>query len=138
MADSFVLSISNDLAELGRLNAAVRPFLEAKEVPPKAVFAVNLALEELVTNVIKYAYDDLLGHTIDVSVAVQSDCIVVQIEDDGRPFNPLEAPEPDLNRPVEEREVGGLGIHLVRDVAGPMCYERHGDRNRLEVRVPLG
>jgi len=137
MADTLELSISNDLPELARLAAAVGTFLEQRQVPPKAAYAVNLALEELVSNVIKYAHDDASGHAIDVAVAVESDGLVVRIEDDGRPFDPLEAPEPELDLPLEERKVGGLGIHLVRDLAGPIRYERRGNRNRLEVRISL-
>ena len=59
------------------------------------------------------------------------------VEDDGLPFNPLEAPEPDLDSPIETRQIGGLGIHLVRNVTDGLEYRRNEGRNRLVIRKQL-
>lgn len=68
------------------------------------------------SNVISYGYDDREEHKIIVCLLMQQGKLTVEVENDGRPFNPLDAPEPDIEKPLEERTLGGLGIHLVRNV----------------------
>src|SRR3954453_1156542 len=74
-------------------------------------YVASLSIEELVTNCIKYAYPDSEVHLIVVELQLLDTGVLLTITDDGRPFNPLEAPAPDLNLPIEERPLGGLGIH---------------------------
>jgi anti-sigma regulatory factor (Ser/Thr protein kinase) len=96
---------------------------------------VNLAVEEILTNIISYGYtDNREEHEIKVSVSVQPGEVRVDVEDDGQPFNPLEAPEPDTTKPLEERTAGGLGIHLVRQLMDDLDYKRQGDRNLLSIK----
>jgi hypothetical protein len=68
----------------------------------------------------------------------QGDMAMAEVEDDGRPFNPLEAPPPDLDRPIEERPVGGLGLHIVRTVMDTVAYRRQGSHNVLTVTKRVG
>lgn len=131
-------NISGDPAQLARLGQEVAGFLEEQAVPPRAAYAIQLVLEELITNIIDYAYDDAKTHEIGVRVALEAGHGVVEIEDDGRPFDPLGVPEADIRRPLEDRPIGGLGLHLVRQMVENMDYHRVGGKNRVEVRMPLG
>ena len=127
-------SLKNDLAELATLAAAIESFTAACQLPDEMTGALNLALEEVVTNVITYAYDDEGEHAIDVTMAYDGAAVTARIVDDGKPFDPLSMPEPDVTAPLEEREVGGLGIHLVRQVMTDTHYERQGPHNVLVLR----
>jgi len=128
------VSLKNDLAELQRLNDMVTEFSEQQGLPPELVYRVNLVLEEIVTNVISHAYDDNLEHQITVRLSWENPWIDLKIEDDGRFFNPLEAPSPDTAEPLVERHIGGLGIHLVRQMMDDLAYRRENGRNFLRLK----
>jgi anti-anti-sigma factor len=129
------MAIKNQLSGLETVTQQLHEFLDAHSVPSKAAYTVDLAIEELVVNVINYAFVDDDEHLIDVELAVRGDELILQIEDDGRPFDPREGPE--LNPHAEDREVGGLGLILVLDMVDALRYERAQERNRVEVRVHL-
>jgi anti-sigma regulatory factor (Ser/Thr protein kinase) len=97
------------------------------------MYAVNLAIDELVTNVIRYAYVDDDPHTIEFKLAVGDEQIVLQMVDDGRPFDPRTGPALDLH--ADERQVGGLGLILVLDMVDVLKYRRTDDKNHVEVRI---
>ncbi len=102
-------------------------------LPMKIVFHLTLCLDELITNIISYGYADFDEHPIDVTIALDSDIITVRIEDDSEPFNILEAPDPELDVPLEERKrpIGGMGIHLVKNMMDDINYRREKNRNVL-------
>jgi anti-sigma regulatory factor (Ser/Thr protein kinase) len=125
------LTLRNDPAELVRLSDAVRRFCAGHGLDDDMTYRATLALEETVTNVINYAYADAAAHVIDVTLALCCGELMLQVSDAGRPFNPLEAEPPDLDAPIEERGIGGLGIHLVRQFMDRVNYARRGDRNVL-------
>lgn len=130
------LSMANDPAELARVMDDVEARLEALPVSPKRLFAVRLVLDELVSNVIKYAYDDQAKHLIGLRVD-PGPPFAVTIEDDGKPFDPLtDAPPPVLDGPVEDRPIGGLGLHILKQMGLRMQYLRAGQHNRLRVEFP--
>jgi len=97
---------------------------------------LELALEELLVNVVSYAYDGKPGW-IRVGCGTGRQSFQVWIEDQGKSFNPLTRAEPELNASVEERSIGGLGIHLVKTLSDGISYRRLGDCNLLEVRFSL-
>jgi serine/threonine-protein kinase RsbW len=129
------LAIKNELSELEGLNANLAQFLEAHGVVGRAAYAVNLAIDELVVNVIHYAYVDDDTHMIDIELAIDAEQVILRIEDDGRPFDPRSGPSLDLH--AEDREVGGLGLLLVLDMVDVLKYRRVKERNYVEVRVHL-
>ena len=129
------LAIKNELSELEGLNANLAQFLEAHGVVARPAYAVNLAIDELVVNVIRYAYVDDDTHMIDIELAIDTEQIILRIEDDGRPFDPRRGPSLDLH--AEDREVGGLGLLLVLDMVDVLKYRRVEERNCVEVRVHL-
>jgi anti-sigma regulatory factor (Ser/Thr protein kinase) len=85
--------------------------------------------DELINNVISYAYDDGAAHDIGVRVELTGDRLAITIVDDGVPFNPLVTSPPDPALPIEERKLGGLGIHLVRSTMDEFTYNRRTDSN---------
>ena len=104
------VSLANDVREVRRINHALGDFLAEEGVPGRTIHHVRLVVEELVVNVVRYAYDDKVAHKIGVDVRTEPRRVVVTIEDDGRPFNPNDAPPPELRVALESRRVGGLGI----------------------------
>lgn len=108
-------------------------WLVEQQVSFEAMYLVSLAIEELVTNCIKYGYQDSNNHTIDFLLSVSEGTLRLDVIDDGSPFNPLEATRPDLSLPPEKRPIGGLGLHLLRELADEMNYERKDGTNRLRL-----
>ena len=129
--DQIVVRIANDLSELAPLAGLVEEFCERNEMPMKLAFNLNLALDEMITNTVSYGYEDRAKHTIEVRIMREGDTFTVELEDDGLPYNPLEAPEPDLDAEIDDRPIGGLGVHLVRTIMDTVNYRREGDRNLL-------
>lgn len=134
MSEQLCLRIENRLPELERVHAEVENFLERCDVAGRDAYHIRLALDELVTNVICYAYDSEGGHCIEVEIARLSGAVAVTLKDAGKPFNPLLAPEPDVNAPLEKRRIGGLGIHFVRKTMDELHYERKDGMNILRIR----
>jgi serine/threonine-protein kinase RsbW len=131
---STTIAIKNRLSELERVGHAVEKFGQHLGLPANVIFELTLAVDEVVTNIISYAYDDPGEHDIVVRLKEQSGDIIVEIEDDGRPFNPLTVPEPRVDLPLQERPIGGLGMHLVRKVTDAVEYHRRQDKNLLVMR----
>jgi anti-sigma regulatory factor (Ser/Thr protein kinase) len=127
------VQLANRLEEIERLAAVVETFTAAHNLPDSIAFAFNLSLDEVVANVILYGFDDVQDHTIDVRLRLDAGVMLAEISDEGRPFNPLDVPAPDLDAPIEERRIGGLGLHIVREMMDSLEYAREGDRNVLRL-----
>lgn len=132
------LVLRNDLSELERMANSVSAWCRTNNVSATAEFHVNLALDEIVTNVIRYGWKDSAEHQLHVRISRLKDELRVEVEDDAMPFNPLEVPSVDINRPIEERPVGGLGIHLVRQIMDGLEYRRLDGKNLLVMRKRTG
>jgi serine/threonine-protein kinase RsbW len=132
-----LLQLVNDTAGLEAGQRALREFLEAEGVSARGLYQTELAFEELVVNVIRHGYADrgTGGHPIDVTVCVRGEEIVLTVEDEGPPFNPLQAPDPARPTAIEDARIGGLGLHLVRKTAKRMEYERMAGRNRVTTSI---
>jgi anti-sigma regulatory factor (Ser/Thr protein kinase) len=100
-------------------------------VPSRAIRQLNLALDELLTNVISYAWPDGGNHRVRLVVTAAEGSLTAEIADDGVAFDPRTAPEPDLTGSIEERAVGGLGVHLALTLVDRIDYRRVGDENRV-------
>jgi anti-anti-sigma factor len=125
---SFILS--NDVSELRRLFATLAPFSRAIGLRPETVGDIRLALEEVISNICRHGYPDNCSGRVEVALGLEKGTLRIEVRDDGRPFNPLsEAPEPDLSRPFEEREIGGLGVFLVRSLMDRVEYGFEDGRN---------
>ncbi|MEO5373215.1 MAG: ATP-binding protein [Alphaproteobacteria bacterium] len=131
MGAGFEHALRNELAEIPRLLEAVEDFCAREGVPPAMVFSVTLALDEIVTNVVSYGFDDGDAHVIRVSLSLGDGLLTTEVEDDGRPFDPLQRPDPDVSANLDDRTVGGLGIFLVKRMMDDVRYVRAEGRNHL-------
>ena len=139
MGESLTFRVRSVVEAIEPANADAEAWLGARGASPDATFLVRLAIEELVTNCIKYGYDTAGSeHAIDVSLSIADHALTVVVVDDGHEFDPLSTVPPDLSLPLEQRSVGGLGIHLLRELADDVRYERLDGMNRLTLvkRMP--
>jgi anti-sigma regulatory factor (Ser/Thr protein kinase) len=134
MSDSVSCAIANDLRELGKVNDALGSFCARHAIAPETISELELALEEVVTNVIRHGYRDEEEHEIRIRIGMENGQLAMAVEDDGLEFNPLKQPPPDLDLPIEERPIGGLGIHLVIRLMDEIEYTRVDGMNRLVMR----
>lgn len=131
------LVLKNDLAELATLATELEAFGERERISPEAIQQLNIALDELVTNTINYAFDEGGEHAISIDLECGENSVVATVTDDGRPFDPFAVEEPDIDLPLEERQVGGLGVFLVRKLMDEFTYARDEGRNRVWLRKKL-
>ena len=131
------LDLRNDLSELTKLNHTLTGFVRGHSLPEAVLFDMKLALEEIITNAICHNFTDDLEHRITVSIALQQQVLSAEVEDDGPAFNPLEITPPDTTLPLEERPVGGLGIHLVRTLMDEVAYRRQNGTNVLVLKKEI-
>ncbi len=124
------LSITNRVDEIVRVNQSFNAFAERHNIAAGVRRKMNVVFEELLSNIVSHAYRDKGEHTIDLRAELSSDRLAVTITDDGRPFNPFTSVAPyDTAASLEEREPGGLGIHLVRNMMDEVSYRRRTDKN---------
>lgn len=136
-AHELSLVFGDRLPELDQAAETLRQFLDAHRAPAKGAYAVRLALEEIATNIIKFAHDDGARHEIAVKVVLGKDAATLTFEDDGREFDPSAPRSLPGGDSLEERPIGGLGLFLVQDMADKVAYRRERGKNVLEVRVRL-
>jgi anti-sigma regulatory factor (Ser/Thr protein kinase) len=125
--------LRNDPAETRQLVAWVEDFAREARLPDAVRKAIDLSLEECVTNVISYAWNDEQEHWLLIRFKADQEQggAEIEIEDDGREFNPLTVPAADVAQPLENRPIGGLGIHMVRQLMDRVAYRRENGRNIL-------
>ncbi|HNY07410.1 MAG TPA: ATP-binding protein, partial [Bacteroidales bacterium] len=125
------ITIVNQVEQLEELAGILETVSEEWDIPMKVSLNLNLVLEELITNIIFYGYDDTNEHLIYIRLYKKDNEIEIQIEDDGKEFNPLLVAEPDIDESIENRKIGGLGIHFVRKIMDSMNYRRSDGKNIL-------
>ncbi len=126
--------LKNEISEIPRLKAACIAFGKKHQLIGSVIDEACLVLEEAVSNIIYYGYEDNNRHRVIVRLFLEDEELVLEISDDARPFNPLEFQEPDKDKPFSERGIGGFGVHLIRSLADRVEYRRQGNRNILAVR----
>lgn len=127
----YYLELPNRLVELESLHGFFERVGRESGWSDRLRANMTLACEELLTNTISYGYPEEGDHRLQVTVFCSERQVEVVLEDDGVPFDPLTAEEPDLGLSLEERAIGGLGIHFVRTLMDEMAYERTSSGNRL-------
>jgi len=137
MADELILQIKATFAEIPSASETISTWLTKRNAPADVQYFANLAIEEFVTNCIKYGYQDDREHVIEIRLQLSESELTLTVVDDGRPFNPLDAPAPDTQLSVEERPIGGLGIYLVRRLSDHMEYLRTDGKNRTTVHKSI-
>jgi serine/threonine-protein kinase RsbW len=127
------IALENRISRIPDALLEVERFLEKQGIDASAQFDFAISIEEVLTNIVSYAYKDSARHEISVSLTVEPSAVICVLIDDGVPFNPLDIPPPDLDAALEDREVGGLGIHFVRNMMQDVVYKRRDDRNILRL-----
>lgn len=131
---TIIIRLPAEIREIERLHRLVRQFGELHEIPTRTLFAVNLALDEVVTNVVRHGLEPEPGQELVVRVEMAGGELRSEVVDGGREFNPLTVPLPDFTATLAERELGGLGIHLVRSLMDGVEYRRENAKNVLTMR----
>jgi serine/threonine-protein kinase RsbW len=131
---SITIRLRAEVPEIERLNRLVRQFGELHELPGRTLYALTLAIDELVSNVILHGFDDPVSQEVTVRIQVENREVCAIVTDAGRAFDPLSMPPPDLSAPLEQRPLGGLGIHIVRSLMDQVDYRRENGKNFLTVR----
>lgn len=129
--------LKTELAELETLRQELGRYGQAANLPPKKLFEINLVLDELFTNIISHGCLEPPEDRVSISLSYKGDQMQIEVRDGGIPFNPLDAKPPDLECALEERSVGGLGIHLVKKMVDAMEYQRSGNKNILKMRKTI-
>ena len=129
----FSLLLPAEEDSVGKLANRVSKFSEEQGWPMETAMHVDLVLEELVMNVVSYGYPDGRNGQIGVDLSQDAQGITIVVEDDGDAYDPFVAEAPDLTMSLEERQIGGLGVHFVRQFTDNHRYQRVGNRNRVEL-----
>ena len=128
------ISLVNDLREIAAAAAKIDAFCEEQGLAPQTAYALNLSIDEILTNTISYGYDDDEQHRIGLSLRKEGDVLVVEIVDDGRAFDSSLASDPDIDSSLEERALGGLGLFLVQKMMDDVTYQRRDEFNVITLR----
>ena len=126
--------LKNSLSELKALNQHLNNWGEDISLPEISISRINICLDELFTNIVSYGFKDDLEHIIKFTLNVDNQLVIINIEDDGKPFNPLEKLDPDFPENVESAIIGGLGIHIIRKLMDNVSYERKQGKNKLTMK----
>lgn len=120
------------LSELRDLAAMVETFGEANDLPNRTNFIINLALEELITNTLVHGqFEEGVEPKIEISLGIEGSSVIVVVESNGQKFDPTQDTDPDTTSELQDRPIGGLGLHLVKSQADRCTYEWVNGINRL-------
>lgn len=131
------LELGNRLQDLIPTLNELESLLLKESLPRAVVNELRLIAEEGISNIILYAHEGGEERRIEVTVSCNGREVRLELRDDGKPFNPLDAPNPDLDAPLEARPEGGLGIYLMRSLTDEMSYARESGRNVLILKKHL-
>jgi anti-sigma regulatory factor (Ser/Thr protein kinase) len=129
--------LRNDLSELETLQKCLERFQTEAGIPEKSLFEINLVLDELFTNIVSCGFRDMDPHQVEITITREGRWVTICVRDDGVPFNPTAAASPEKDCTIEERRIGGIGLHLVRRLTDEMTYLRQGACNIITLRKQL-
>ena len=125
------LILKNQVEELSRVEGFLDELAANWSLPLSLMLSLNLALEEAITNIIFYGYDDEAPHDIVIDFAKTGNILEIKIIDDGHEYDPTTRPDPDITLAAEDRPIGGLGIFLIKKVMDQVDYQRKDNKNQL-------
>ena len=131
-------SVANDLQDIALAADKIDDFCSANGISPATAYAVNLSVDELLTNTISYGYDDNDEHRITLKLRLDGGVLSIEITDDGIAFEPDSAKVPDTHASIEDRPIGGLGIFLTRQMMDTFDYKRADGRNIVTLTKETG
>lgn len=133
------LNLSATAENISAVTKFVDEQLEALDCPMKAKLQIDIAIDEIFSNIAQYAYHPAVGEAI-VRVEVSEDpvSVIITFIDSGVPYDPLAFAEPDISFSAEERSIGGLGIFIVRKSMDDVTYRYEDGKNILSIRKRIG
>jgi serine/threonine-protein kinase RsbW len=126
-----VLRVYNQIDELNKIAEFLEEIGEELELSSSLVFSLNLVLEEALTNIISYGFDDKGQHIIEINLKKTGSKLLIIIIDDGHEYDPTVKTDPDITLAAEDRPVGGLGIFLIKKIMDKVEYQRKENKNHL-------
>ncbi len=129
MRQEFRMSVGAKPGEVVKVNAVFAQFAETYALPGAVRRSVSVALDELLANELSHGMTGREAGSVTVEVELDQECVTVTITDDGTPFDPFQQAAPDTTLPVDERQIGGLGLHLVRELMDDVSYQRRDGQN---------
>ena len=122
----------------GKTADIVEQVMQSPDIPDNAEleFKIRLCVEEVVENIVSYAYENGQGYII-VNVSVEDGRLCLLFQDEGIPFNPLEKQDPDITLSIEDRPIGGLGIFLCKQMMDSMTYTYNNNQNNLKMEIRI-
>ncbi len=133
MSQHLTLHFANSAEEAPRIARRVEYYLHDRQIADTVINKLLLCVDELITNIIAHAYTDNQEHAVLLECRVYSDKVELEIRDDGVAFDPTKQTRPNTQLAVDERDIGGLGIHLVMTLMDKVEYQREGDFNVLKI-----
>ncbi|MEL7119392.1 MAG: ATP-binding protein [Bacteroidota bacterium] len=116
-------TIKKSLSEVERVRVELEQFYVDNGLKDKAIYELELILEELLSNIINYGFVDRKFQPIILNVGLNNKNVVLSVKDKGKPFNPLELEDPDVSGSVKDRKIGGLGIFMLKKLSDNVKYE---------------
>ncbi len=126
--------LRNDIREMSRIIDAITQIANSVACPPVVVHDVTLAMEEIFSNIVFYGFGDDLDHNITLHLFIEGDALILKLQDEGIPFNPLNVQIGLRDKPLEERDKGGMGITLAKNLMDQMEYRRERGKNILRMK----
>ena len=134
VSQEYKFELKNDLSELQALHQHLKNWGGGIGLTTNSILRINICLDELFTNIVSYGFEDDLGHLIKFTLNADDNLLIINIEDDGIAFNPLEKIDPDFPANVESAKIGGLGILIIRKLIDTISYERKRGKNKLTMK----
>ena len=131
VSQEYKFELKNDLSELKTLHRHLNNWGGDIGLMADSISRINICLDELFTNIVSYGLEDDLEHKIEFTLNSDNNLVIINIEDDGIAFNPLEKVDPDFPADIESAKIGGLGILIIRKLMDNVCYERKQGKNKL-------
>ena len=125
--------LMNDASEIARVRHEIEKVGTDAGLSQSVKIDLQTVVDEILSNIIKYGFKDGGSHEIQVSMDYREASVKLQFVDDGIPFNPLESEQPDVSAAMDDRRIGGLGIHFVKHLVDDIEYRRHQEKNHLTI-----
>ena len=128
-------SFKANLESIQKIQDFVEENLRGKKSDRSKLFKINILIEEIVVNIVNYAFNNTAEGVINIEIDISGDKMFFKISDNGIPFNPLKAKEPDISASLEDRKVGGLGIFFVKQIAKDISYSYQNSKNCISLII---
>ena len=132
--NNYSFKLKSDISELKTLCQHLNHFVQIYGLSDSLISEINICLDELFTNIVLYGFEDDLEHIIRFRINFNDNALILNIEDNGIPFNPLIKKDSDLPADINKANIGGLGIHIVKKLMDDIWYERKRGKNRLTLK----